>query len=327
MMKTPISLIIDDPAPRVLAYYAHIPGHTLKDGRAIPREVPNSFMEKFCDIIERYSIRGKFSVIPMPLGEGNILTGIPGIDQKEVDEWLTMAKDRVSKLFSICPEMLTHAEAVDLKTNTLLPMNEEEWSNAQTADTLTPYIARALTMLKDAGLFPSGVTSPWSFGCKVESAYAESVAKAFFEVFKQKNSWYFLHCLGDKDGIKPWIAYEKDGLRTVSIPATTDDMFWQTMNTTDTSDEYVSIIADQLISMDGKTGRIIDILKSGGYPILLTHWQSLFSNGAGTGLRALCETAKRIEMHLSDTVQWTSSEELMRMTLDHPADYPKPAFL
>lgn len=324
MAKTPISLIIDDPAPCVLAYYGHIPSHKLKDGRDIPREVPNAFMERFCDIVEKYAIRGKFSVIPMPLGEGNILTGIPGVQKSDMEAWLSMARNRVSRYFSICPEMLTHAGAVNLETGEILSINEEEWSNDQTEETLTPYIAKALTMLKEAGFTPSGVTSPWSFGCKVENAYAAAVSNAFYEVFGVKDSWYFLNCFGDRDGVTPWLQHERNGKRCVSIPATTRDFFWQTMDSTDTSDEYVSHIADALITSDGKSGRIIDILASGGYPILLTHWQSLISNGAETGLRALCETARRVEEHLSEQTEWVTSETLMQIVLDNPSRFKRP---
>ncbi|MBR6747537.1 MAG: hypothetical protein IKM07_01250 [Clostridia bacterium] len=88
------------------------------------------------------------------------------------------------------------------------------------------------------------------------------------------------------------------------------------MDTTDVSDAYVSWIADKYISADGKSGDILDVLNTNGYPILTTHWQSLFSNGAETGLRALAEVARRVEEHLSDRVVWTHFDALMRETID-----------
>ena len=125
---------------------------------------------------------------------------------------------------------------------------------------------------------------------------------------------------------KPWIAREEEGRVLVSIPATTRDKIWQTINSTDTSDEYINRIADELITSDGSSGEIINVLNTGGYPILVTHWQSLMSNGLGTGIRALDEIARRINENLSDRVEWMSFEEIMRLVLENKEKYPKPTF-
>ena len=52
MKKLPISLIIDDPAPRVFVYYEHASSRILPDGRPLVNEVPNQFLLDFCDVIE-----------------------------------------------------------------------------------------------------------------------------------------------------------------------------------------------------------------------------------------------------------------------------------
>ena len=101
---------------------------------------------------------------------------------------------------------------------------------------------------------------------------------------------------------------------------------WQTINSTDTSEEYISNIADELISRDGKSGEIIRVLETGGYPILVTHWQSLMSNGLGTGIRVLDEVGKRIAELLSDRVEWMSFEQILNLVLLDKANYPKPKF-
>ncbi len=77
---------------------------------------------------------------------------------------------------------------------------------------------------------------------------------------------------------------------------------------------------------DGKSGSIIEVLETGGYPILLTHWQSLASNGLYTGLRALSEVAHRIELHLEDKVEWTSAQKMMERVISDKKSYPKPSF-
>ena len=92
---------------------------------------------------------------------------------------------------------------------------------------------------------------------------------------------------------------------------------------TDTSEEYISRVADELITKDGKEGEIIRVLETGGYPILITHWQSLASNGLFTGVKVLREVAKRIEDNLSDRVEWMSVEEIMEMVIADKESYPK----
>lgn len=326
MDRIPISLIIDDPAPRVFVYYEHADVRFTKDGRSLVDEVPNAFLDDFCDVIARRGIRGKFSVVPMPGGRGDIVSGIPGFEKAEIDEWLDKVRSCVAKQFSICPEILTHAKAVDLESGKLLDMNENVWARTQDARTLTPYIARALELHKQAGLPVTGVTSPWDFGIEVEDEYVRAIAAAFDQVLGVKDSWYFLRGLRGVPNARPWLALDEGGRRVVSVPATTSDHIWQTMDTTDTSENYVSSIADELITADGKSGEIIDVMNRGGWPILITHWQSLFSNGLGTGLRVLDEVGRRIGEHLADRVQWMSSEEIMRLVLENPENFPKPDF-
>ena len=99
-----------------------------------------------------------------------------------------------------------------------------------------------------------------------------------------------------------------------------------TVDTTRCDDEYVSSIADKLITADGKAGQIIRVLESEGYPILITHWQSLMSNGLYTGLRVMDEVGRRINAHLSDTVEWMRFEQITDLVLSNKAAYPKPVF-
>ena len=154
-----------------------------------------------------------------------------------------------------------------------------------------------------------GVTSPWDFGIEVEDEYQASISRAVYEVSGSKNAWFFLRTMRERPNAKPWVALEEDGRTLVSIPSTMRDRIWQTIDCPDTSDEYVSRVADILLTADGKSGDIITVLETGGYPILIAHWQSLMSNGLGTGIRVLEAVAKRINRHLSDRVEWMNFEE------------------
>ncbi|MBE6695524.1 MAG: hypothetical protein E7587_03635 [Ruminococcaceae bacterium] len=326
MKKVPISIIIDDPAPCVSVYHAHHKTGFTKDGRPVLEYVPNSYLYEFCDIIERYGMKGKFSVVPMPGNRGDIVNGIDGASREDLDEWMDVLKKRVCPRFSIGPEMLSHNMAVDLETGKATDIREDEWAATQDRKTLTPYISRAFSILREAGLETCGVTSPWRFAIEVEEEYVAAIMQAAYDTCGKKNSWYFLRGLRDTPNARPWVALEENGCTVVSIPATAHDRFWQTIDTTQTDDDYISRVSDALITADGKSGEIIRILETGGWPILITHWQSLVSNGLGTGMRALEEVGRRIETHLKDKVEWKSFEEILDIVSQDKASFPKPNF-
>jgi len=319
--KVPISLIVDDPAPVVSVYHAHSDTGMTKDGRPLIPHVSNDFLRSFCDITERHGIKGKFSVVPMPGNQGDIVNGIHGVDNSQVEEWLCMVKERLMPGFTVGPEMLTHNNAVDIKTGKELEQKEDKWAAAQDRTTLTPYITRALSLLKEVGIHAFGVTSPWSFAIEVEDEYTAAISQAVYEVSGRTEAWYFLQSLLDVANARPWISYEQDGRTVVSIPATVQEHIWQTIDTTETSDAYICSVADELITEDGKEGEIIRVLECGGYPILLTHWQSLVSNGLGTGMKVLDEVGRRINKNLSDRVTWMSFEEILQMVIEEKEAY------
>ncbi len=325
-MKTPISWIIDDPAPIISVYYEHAGKETTADGRPLVPTYPNEMLFEFCDIIEKHGIRGKFSVIPMPGNKGDIVNGLEGVPAQELNQWLECVKNRLMPAFSIGPEMLTHHWAVDLSTGAPLPLNERDWASTQDRNGFIPYISKALHLLKEVGIKSIGVTSPWDFGIEVETEYEASISAAVENVNQSNKAWFFLRGLRDRPNAKPWVAREEDGRTLVSIPATTRDYIWATIDTPRTDTEFVSQIADKLITEDGKEGEIIRVLNTGGYPVLITHWQSLMSNGLGTGLRVIDEIARRIGIHLSDRVEWMSFEQITDLVLSQKEAFPKPVF-
>lgn len=324
-MKTPVSLIVDDAAPYISVYYTHAGKERISDGRPLLKYYPNEFFFRFCDIAERYGLRGKFSVVPMPGNLGDINHGIEGVPDGILREWLDGVKTRLVPAFSVCPEMLTHNHAVDLKTGAALAPNEQEWASTKDRTELTPYIAKALSILCEAGFSPAGVTSPWMFGIEVEDEYAAAISDALYEVTGRDTGWFFMRSRKGP-GAKPWVEIGTDARTLVAVPATLSDRFWPSIDSSREGEEYSTEIADRLISKDGKSGEIIDVLESGGWPVLLSHWQSLMSNGRLTGLRALEKIAGRIEEHLSDRVEWKSCEEIMNIVAADRAAFPKPDF-
>ena len=78
-----------------------------------------------------------------------------------------------------------------------------------------------------------------------------------------------------------------------------------------------------MITADGKNGQLVRTLETGGYPVFLCHWQSLISNGLGTGLRILEEVGKRIQENLSDRVEWMRYDEIRDLVLEDKESYKK----
>ncbi len=317
MNKTPISIIIDDPAPLVHIYREHrAKGVILNNGETLADKIPLSFLERFCDTVERFGISGKFSIVPMPGCRGDIVHGIRGFEMSEVAEWLRIARTRLSPYFDFCPEILTHHKAFNLETGEFYVENEQQWASHQTRQSLARYISRALELMRDADITPTGITSPWEFGIEVEDNYVAAICDAFWNVLGKKRSWYFLHHDLNSIGIRPKVRYREGDCAVVEIVRTVNDVFWDTIECTRTDKEYIALLADKLITADGTAGQIIDALQRDCYPILVTHWQSLFSNGREVGLAALYEVALRIEKHLSDRVIWRNFSFLMEEAID-----------
>ena len=326
MKKVPISLIVDDPAPVISVYYEHAGTAVTADGRPLVPTYSNDLFFRFCDVVQARGLKGKFSVVPMPGNKGDLVRGLEGVREEDLQAWLEGVKTRLMPAFSVGPEMLTHHKAVDLQTGAALPMNERDWASDKDRTALTPYIAKALSLLNEAGISSVGVTSPWDFGIEVEAEYERSILDAVTQVSGSDRAWFFLRGLRDRPNAKPWVALE-DGERTlVSIPATLRDRLWPTIDTPRTDREYIMQMADQLISEDGTSGEILQVLNSGGYPILIAHWQSLMSNGLGTGVEILDEIARRINQHLSDRVEWMSFEQILDLVVADKENYPKPEF-
>jgi len=318
--KVPVCLLVDDSAPLIHVFWFHKKpvngkGPFTNDGRLLVKEVPNSFLDRFCNVTAGNKMAGKISIVPSPGGVGDIVNGIPGYDKSLITQWLNTAKSRLSTRFDFSPEMLTHNRALNLKTGAYSEENEAQWSMKQDRTILTPYIIHALTLLKEAGVDATGITSPWNFGKQVENEYREAMLAAQKEVYNRELSWYFLDTLDKQPEKRPWIALRKENCTLVSIASNMPDLFWETIDSPRTDNDYIRSIADKYITADGSQGSIINVLKAGGWPVFVTHWQSLFSNGLETGLKALDLVGKRISSRLKNTIEWKSCKELTKLTL------------
>lgn len=319
--RTPLSLVIDDSCPLVHVFRCHWmdvhrqPG-TTADGRELLETIPNDFLDRFCDVTERWGMAGKFSIVPAPNGQGDIVRGIRGYDTGLTRGWLATARRRLSARWDFCSEGITHNLALNLETGKFFPEGESEWSQHQDRTTLTPYLIRQLELVRDAGFDATGVTSPWVFGIEVEPEYIASIVAAQKAVYDRDFSWYFLHMLHDEPSRRPWIAYQEGPTTLVSVPTTVPDVWWDTIDSPRRDAEWISALADQLLTEDGRGGLVRRVVDAGGWAVCLTHWQSLFSNGVESGLAVLNEFGRRVQATLADEVEWLSFSELARRTVD-----------
>ena len=316
----PISLIVDDSCPLVHVYASHrrdVHHQPLvtPDGRPIPLCIPNEFLHRFCDVCDRWGIAGKFSVVVAPGAMGDLDRGIAGFRKELTEDWVRVALERLSKRWDFCCEGITHNLAVDLSTGKCVDESENAWSQHQDRATLAPYLTYQLAMLKRAGIDATGVTSPWVFGLKVEPDYQRAIIDAQLEVYARKFSWYFLHMLWNEPSRKPWVAFQDETSTLVSIPALVNDFWWSTIDSPRSDREWISEVTDKMLSADGRTGQIREVLDAGGWPIVLTHWQSLFSNGIESGLAVLDELGRRVSLHLGGEVEWRNFSEIAERTV------------
>ncbi|HET6382550.1 MAG TPA: hypothetical protein VFJ58_04090 [Armatimonadota bacterium] len=314
-MPVPITLLVDDSCPLIHVYrfhweHVHHKPPVTADGRPLLDTIPNTFLDQFCDVVEANGMAGKFSIVPAPAGRGDVTHGIKGYDPAVTRSWLDTAKRRLSSRFDFTPEGITHDLAVDLSTGRFFEQSESDWSQTQAAATLTPYLTRELELLRDAGIDATGFTSPWVFGIEVEPEYITAMVEAQKAIYGRRFSWYFLHMLHDRPDARPWIAYRQEDTTLVAIPSTVDDFWWQTIDSSRSDEAFIQEIADSMLTTDGRGGKIRSVINGGGWPVLLTHWQSLFSNGLETGLRALDELGRRITLALGDEVEWVSCLEM-----------------
>jgi hypothetical protein len=308
--KIPFSLIIDDGSPVDPLFY-ELPGYET------PFLIPAKFTRKVADTFDKFGLRGKFTIIPMPSCLGRIDQSLKRVPQEHLLEFLRLMRERVATRFDITPEFLTHLSSYDLKNGTYRRhLYEDTWITQASQEEIVEYFTLAFQILKNVGIESTGITSPWVSGIDVEDKYARSLADAQWNIYKRKLTWYFLYAASDRE--KPYqcnVKYKNPqrGQVVVSIPANAGDIFWS-MDLPDTKErpKFIKEGIDRLLSPDGKTGRIPQLIESGFPVVIVTHWQSLYTQGTGLGLEGLSVLAERIQKVFGTSFEWVTCSEMAR---------------
>ena len=308
--RTPVSLIIDDGSPVDPLFY-ELPGYET------PFLVPAEFTNRVADAFDRFDIRGKFTLIPMPSCLGRIDQSLKRVPQEHLQEFLRLVRERIAPRFDITPEFLTHLCAYNLKTGGYRRhLFEDTWISQAPPEEIVEYFTLAFQILRNVGIESNGMTSPWVSGIDVEKKYAKALGDAQWNVFRRKLTWYFLHAADDKEKPIPMtVEYEDQdrGQVVVSVPSNAGDIFW-TMDEPD-HEARVAMIKDgidRLVSPDGKSGRIRQLMETGYPVVIVTHWQSLYTQGTGLGLEGFTSLAERMQKVFGSAIEWVPCSEMAR---------------
>jgi hypothetical protein len=305
--KIPISLIVDDGSPVDPLFY-EIPGYET------PFLVPAEFTARVAETFERFDLRGKLTIIPMPSCLGRIDQSLKRVPQDHLQAFLRIVRERIAPRFDITPEFLTHLRAYDLKKGGYQHIFEDAWITRAPLEEVVEYFVLAFQILQNVGLPATGITSPWDSGIDVEKKYAQAIAEAQWKVFQRKLTWYFLYSVSSGPPRKLSVEYQvpERGQTVVSVPANFPDIFWSMERPTGERRQFIQNNIDRLLSPDGRTGRIRELIESNYPVILLTHWQSLYTQGTGLGLEGLSALAERIRIVFGNDVEWVSCSERAR---------------
>jgi hypothetical protein len=313
----PVSLILDDGVPVVNPLYYFRKQINKKEYEQYVTRIPLDFLEQFAAVVQKWGMRGKFTVIPYPAGLGSIVDGWEGCDKGELDSWLALARSAIAPSFDITPEILTHTLALDLKTHQLLEEPEHLWMNSRTQAELSEYMSAATALLRQAGFAPSGVTQPVTFKGDRPS-YDQAVLEAIRSPQADGGdpvetvTFYFIDFWPDKPPVPPHpvtLLDRERGEAVVSILAYADDFFWNSQYPNQPG--YLQM-ADELISADGQSGRLVELMRSGAWATFCTHWQSQYSNGSRQGLAGLEEVAQRLVNTFGPRLLWMTNSAIAR---------------
>ncbi len=321
LLRTPLSLIIDDSCPVInKAYYWIQQRHEWRlkyepnsppDGWEVhydkldkmPNAIPAAFAAQWGEWCGAGHTR-QIQHDPVSGGGRPDRPGFPGFPPQELKDWLRVTKEIIWKSFDLTPEMLTHTHVVDLKTWKLTEQWEQgEWVDPP-VDQLTEYIAAAMQLLKNVGIACEGVTSPGAFGKRKEMAHARAVLDAAIQVNNNLRPFYFLNMeMKDLPEVPIRHADKVKGAAIASIIGCAGDWFGATGYDVSNPDLY--------IAADLQGGRLPAVLAKEHPAILVGHWPCMYVNDQ-IGFKALKEVKKRLDAYDPDKTKtiWMKNSEI-----------------
>ena len=331
--RVPASFIIDDSTCLVnMAYYGlpqfmeAWPGHRKKfkdtDWKSWPHEIPDAFVLKFGTWCRENGVKGKYSIVPFPACVGWVDRVMPGWSRTELRESLKLVREFMMPDWDIHPEMITHTRVINLKTGRPLEqkadgtywMENGGWTGERSVDEIANYIAYSLRMLKNVDLPCEGFTTPGGFGNPRQDRLSLAGMQAVRSVFDVELPHYFKYVEASGTQTQPRVEFAK-GLDTaspeciVNVPSCTGDWFggWTGI---DYGEEAAGV--DRLITEDGKSGRMVEVIEAGAPAAMLCHWPGMYCNGNEVGYRIFQGAVTRVNARYGKRVVWMKVSEMAR---------------
>jgi len=243
-------------------------------------------------------------MIPFPAGVGRIDQTFVGFPERELSEWIRVARDVIQPHFDLTPEMITHTHVVDLDTWQLT----EEWEQGEwvdpPAELLPRYVETAMQLLRNAGIVCEGVTSPGAFAKRKEDVHAKAVLDGARRVNGIDRPFYFLHMVDKEMPTVPiWYADKSAGTAVASIVGCAGDWFGAT--------GFDEASADRFITEDLRGGRLPEVLEAGAPCVLVGHWPCFYVNDQ-VGFGVLRDVKRRLDAYDPDGTRtlWMKNSEI-----------------
>jgi len=320
--RVPLSLIIDDSTCLVnlahfcIPQFAEVfPDRYRQDWRALPREIPDSFVREFGEWCHENGVKGKYSIVPYPACVGWVDREMPGWSKEALDESLNLVRTLMTPDWDIHPEMISHTWVIDTRTGRPYPertsrfMENWDWTAGRSVDEMADYLSYALRLLHNVGLPCEGITTPGGFGNQALPELAQGTLQACRAVYQAEIPHYFRHLYTDDRSVSPRVEYAS-GLAgsspecVVSIIGCTGDWFggW---------DGLTPGSVDQFITADLQCGRLPEVIARSEPAILVCHWPGIYFNGEKVGFHIFQEVVRRLRARY-DNLIWMKLSEIAR---------------
>jgi len=188
-------------------------------------------------------------------------------------------------------------------------MENWEWSQNKSSDELTEYLAYALNILKEAGFYCDGLTTPGGFGTRNMSNLATATMEAVNETYNTGVSHFFRNVITDKEKSVVPVVMQHKNLQSenpscsVHIIGCTSDWFggWDGLTPGDT---------EKFITKDLESGRMVEVIESGEPACLVCHWPGIYYNGDRLGFNIFKTVVDRLEQKYGDSIYWMKLSEI-----------------
>jgi hypothetical protein len=282
---------------------------------------PAETFRTFVDYCREHGIKGESSVvIGWRLSEEGLLT-------RELDDCKKRFIEDVAAADEVGLdthfEILTHASVYDVPGSRFpaRPFHEGVWLQDPevTKDEYLEYFTFILDEADRVGIRYSGMTTP---GYVDEESVAKEREIGETGFFRGINPavWQALHQLATegrfaRSVVPSFAGYAENERRPVLVAGGTDAaVFELAPNSRDflgswqMTDEMVD--PDYYITADGRSGRIVELLREGApYCLYYSHWQG-YNPHDGIGWQAFQTMVDRIETHLAGEVEWARPTDI-----------------